>query len=204
MRILIYSYEIWIYNIIKYISITSITKILSQSNCMSNANITTYLTNLFHWIFTVSRRTLYIYESPCISRFHNSRRNLTCEYNASFVTREWLAPVTRGGTLQRQTSFLTTLRNFLTGPLFRYSTLFVDDTMRPLLSSLLERDVLKLASSLDWRITLFFFGGCDCHEGSKRSKCFRIALEGPPSFVRLLFVLFVDEERVSPFYIRIL
>lgn len=90
------------------------------------------------------------------------------------------------------------------GPLFRYSTLFVDDTMRPLLSSLLERDVLKLASSLDWRITLFFFGGCDCHEGSKRSKCFRIALEGPPSFVRLLFVLFVDEERVSPFYIRIL
>lgn len=115
MRILIHSYEIWIYNIIKYISITSITKILSQYNCMSNANITTYLTNLFHWIFTVSRRTPYIYESPCISRFHNSRRNLTCEYNASFVIREWLAPVTRGGTLQRQTSFLTTLRNFLTG-----------------------------------------------------------------------------------------
>lgn len=207
MRILIHSYEIWIYDIINYISITSITKILSQSNCMSNANITTYLTNLFQWIFTVSRRyiiylwiTLYI-AIPQLSQ--KSHVRVQCLFCHSGMAR---ASYSRGYFATADV-FSYDFKEFSyrsEGPLFRYSTLFVDDTMRPLLSSLLERDVLKLASSLDWRITLFFFGGCDCHEGSRRSKCFRIALEGPPSFVRLLFVLFVDEERVSPFYTRIL
>lgn len=137
--------------------------------------------------------------------FHSSRRNLTCEYNASFVTREWLAPVTRGGTLQRQTSFLTTLRNFLTGrrapfPIFHALCRRYNETasFQPVRERCFETGIVV-------RLTYYaVLGGCDCHEGSKRSKCFRITLEGPPSFVRLLFVLFVDEERVSPFYTRIL
>lgn len=60
------------------------------------------------------------------------RRNLTCEYNASFVTRNWRARASYSGVLcqpvQRQTSFLATLRNFLTGRA-RYSWPFVDDTI---------------------------------------------------------------------------
>lgn len=89
------------------------------------------------------------------------RRNLTCEYNASFVTLNWRARQLLGGALPASAAadvFSCDFKKFSyrSSPIFLalcrpYNNVDVARFVR-----LLERrcDVLKRASSLDWRTTL--------------------------------------------------